>query len=284
MKPEIVQGGELPSTEEGFFTSFPNDRLEALMSASAITRAESQVILSIVRLTFGFQKEEAPISIAWLGHLTGLPRRSVSRCLASLQGKNVVSSTGYQLIDGQKVSVWKVAPPSTWKVVTTRTPPVVTARTLPSAEGSDRTDPKVVTARSDIKETKKRKEEKKRRSASADVRFEPLKEFLFSDYKRIKGMSLNPVFNGSDGKALKDMLKDLPDTHVEVLQSAWTAFLLSHDKFYRKMHGSHPVRYWASNVNAFLELASHGSQAGHSQLSTHNAKVGRDWLSRAGAE
>ena len=253
------------------------------MVAGEISRAENQVVLSIARLTFGFQKEEAPISIGLLGQLTGLPRRSISRCLASLQDKNVVSSTGYELIERQKVSVWKFAPPSTWKVVSVRSLPVVTRQTLPSAKGSDRTDPKVVTARTPIKEKKKRKEEKKR-SASADARFGPLQEFLFSDYKRIKDMSLNPVFNGSDGKALKGMLKDLPDVPIEVLQSAWTAFLLSPDKFYRKMHGSHPVRYWASNVNAFLELASNGSQAGHSRLSTHNAKVGRDWLSRAGAE
>jgi len=283
MKPEIVQAGKLPSTKEGFFTSFPNDRLEALMVASDITRAESQIVLSIIRLTFGFQKEEAPISIAWLGHLTGLRRRSVSRCLTSLKGKNVVSSTGYELIDGQKVSIWKVPPPSTWKVVTAKSLPVVTTQTLPSAEGSDRPDPKVVTARSDIKETKKKKEFKKR-SASADARSEPLKEFLFSDYKRIKDMSLNPVFDGSDGKALKGMLKDLPDVPIEVLQSAWTAFLLSQDRFYRKMHGSHPVRYWASNVNTFLELASNSPQAGHSRLSAHNTKVGQDWLSRTDAK
>jgi len=250
------------------------------MVAGDITRAESQIVLSIIRLTFGFQKKEVPISIAWLGHLTGLRRRSVSRCLVSLKGKNVVSSTGYELIEGQKVSIWKVPSPSTWKVVTAKSLPVVTTRTLPSAEGSDRTDPKVVTARSDIKEKKKRKEEKRRRSASADGRFKPLKEFLFSDYKRIKGMSLNPVFNGSDGKAVKDMLKDLPDTPTEIFQSAWTAFLLSQDGFYRKMHGSHPVRYWARNINAFLELISNGPQAGHSRLSAHNTKVGQDWLSR----
>ena len=279
MKPEIVQDGELPSREESFFTSFPNDRLEALMSASDITRAESQVILSIVRLTFGFQKDEAPISIAWLGHLTGLPRRSVSRCLASLQGKNVVSATGYQLIDGQKVSVWKVAPPSTWKVVTTRTLPSAKGSDRSDTTGSDHTDPKAVTTRSPIKETEKKKK-KETRSASADERFKPLKDFVFSEYKRIKGMSLNPVFNGSDGKALTQMLRSLPQVPPEVLKSAWTAFLLSQDKFYRKMHGSHPVRYWASNVNAFLELASNGPQAGHSRLSAHNTKVGQDWLSR----
>jgi len=128
---------------------------------------------------------------------------------------------------------------------------------------------------------KEGKEGKETRSpGSADVRFKPLKEFLFSDYQQIKGMKLNPVFNGSDGKALTQMLKSLPEVPIEVLQSAWTAFLLSPDKFYRKLHGSHPVRYWASNVNTFLELASNGSQAGHSRISAHNTKVGQDWLSR----
>ncbi len=221
MKPEIVQAGKLPSTEEGFFTSFPNDRLEALMVAGDITRSESQIVLSIIRLTLGFQKEEAPISISWLEQLTNLPRRTVTRSLVSLKEKKVVSSTGHKQIRGQKVSVWKVAPPSMWKVGTTTS--------LLGTLGRDASDLKVGTPRSPIKERKKKKEFKKG-SASADARSEPLKEFLFSDYKRIKDMSLNPVFNGSDGKALTQMLRSLPEVPTEVLQLAWTAFLLSPDK------------------------------------------------------
>ena len=134
------------------FTSFPNDCLEVLIATDDITRAECQVVLAVIRLTFGYHVQQAPISIGRLEEETGLPRRTVTRCLDSLQEKNVVSLTGYEMIEKQKVSVREVPHPSTWKVGTAKSLQVGTVQSLPSAEGRERGDQKVGTIRSPIKE------------------------------------------------------------------------------------------------------------------------------------
>lgn len=125
------------------------------MACSEITRAESQVVLSVARCTFGFHKEQAPISISWLEGLTSLPRRTVTRCMSSLQSKNVISPKGRERIKGQLVTVWKINPVSTWKVGTQTSLEVGTPQSLLNAPGRDPSGPKVGTVGSPIKERKK---------------------------------------------------------------------------------------------------------------------------------
>ncbi len=56
--------------------------------------------------------------------------------------------------------------------------------------------------------------------------------------------------NASDYKALKELLKKLPDTPLEKLEEIALSFLNSDDKFDQKQ--GHPMRFWASNINRWL--------------------------------
>jgi len=106
------------------FTNCPNEVLEALMVAGDITRAESQIILTVARFSYGFRRETAPTSITFLERSTNLPRRTVRRCLASLQEKKVLALKGKERIRGKgpKVLAWKINHPKMWQVCTVASP------------------------------------------------------------------------------------------------------------------------------------------------------------------
>ena len=185
------------------------------MASCDITRAESQVVLSIGRCTFGFHKEQAPISISWLEGLTSLPRRTVTRCMRSLQSKNVITPRGQERIKGQLVTVWKINPVSTWKVGTQASLEVGTVASLLNAPGRDPSDPKVGTARSPIKERKKE-------TTTAEAAF-LLNSRFFSKDKKLR----------VDPEAFIDAWKDArPDLDILHSLKKAEAYLLSASKKY----------------------------------------------------
>ena len=114
-------------------------------------------------------------------------------------------------------------------------------------------------------------------SETSDARHRALVDRLFETYQSETGMNLKPVFNGSDGKAIKNLLGALPDIGVEELTESWIGFLRTDDEFHRKHIGQHPVRWWASRVNAFL---SGEKKSGTSKTLRHNVRTGKAWLAR----
>ena len=76
-------------------------------------------------------------------------------------------------------------------------------------------------------------------------------DFAYETYKQDFGVTL--VLNGSDTKALKDMLirtQNLPEFGIDALRDAWLAFLRSPKSFDREQ--AHPLRYWSSSINRFM--------------------------------
>ena len=73
-------------------------------------------------------------------------------------------------------------------------------------------------------------------------------DFFFSQYKKHRGVDL--VCHDADFAQLSKLLKKLPDCKALDLCRSVKRFLTSPDKFHQGQ--SHPVRYWATNINAFL--------------------------------
>lgn len=77
------------------------------------------------------------------------------------------------------------------------------------------------------------------------------KDFLMQEYERVRGCRLVP--DSSDFVQLSSMLKKTNGAAGftdEALRASWTRMLESEDPFVLKQ--GHPIRYWASNINAFM--------------------------------
>ncbi len=152
-----------PQTADGF-TVVASKYLEELAKAN-LSGAEYQIMLAVIRKTWGWKKKRDQISYGQLSELTGLPRRSVIRAIKRLVTKRTL-------------------------VVTKRTPVIclelqkdyekwlVTKRTL--AKGSDQMD----TKSGDQMDTHKRKEKiKERKRPNLLPEALPIAEHLFARIK-----------------------------------------------------------------------------------------------------
>ena len=90
--------------------------------------------------------------------------------------------------------------------------------------------------------------ESKRPAKKTDPRFEPLKKFFHQQYEEIRGARLDT--DGSDYKALSNLLKRQPKSLLEDLQGAAVRYLKNDKPFY--VDQGHPLRFWANNINPFL--------------------------------
>ena len=80
-----------PQLEDGY-TPIANEIMEALSRVS-LGGVDSQVILAIIRKTYGYHKKADSISISQLQELTGRSRRSIINALQNLEAKNMVTIT-----------------------------------------------------------------------------------------------------------------------------------------------------------------------------------------------
>ena len=77
-----------PQVEDGF-TRIATELLEAFCHLR-LRGGEAQVLLAIVRKTYGWQKKEDWISGSQLVKLTGLPERTIYHALRSLKRRNII--------------------------------------------------------------------------------------------------------------------------------------------------------------------------------------------------
>ena len=81
----------------------------------------------------------------------------------------------------------------------------------------------------------------------SDPRHQKVVDHFFRRYKKIHGVDL--VCDSSDFSQLKKLLKQVPEAKASFLCQTIHRFLDSPDPFHQKQ--GHPLRYWASNFNAF---------------------------------
>ena len=91
-----------PQLEDGF-ARIANELLEAIC-AFDFTKREYKILIALLRQTYGFNKKTDKVSQWRLAEMTGLSRANVSRTLAELIGKQVVSvGDAYRESHGQKI-------------------------------------------------------------------------------------------------------------------------------------------------------------------------------------
>jgi phage replication O-like protein O len=62
------------------------------LTATRLPGEDMQVLMAIIRKTYGFKKKQDSIAISQLQKMTGLPRQSVCRSLKRLKERNLISS------------------------------------------------------------------------------------------------------------------------------------------------------------------------------------------------
>lgn len=77
-----------PQLENGY-TPIANELLEALFQ-SELSRCEYQIVLAIIRKTYGYHKKMAELSNSQLALMTGIDRRNVGRTIRALSEKNIL--------------------------------------------------------------------------------------------------------------------------------------------------------------------------------------------------
>lgn len=78
-----------PQTSNGF-TRLANELLEALMRVPSIGSEAFQVLMYVIRRTYGFNRTAAKISYGDISRATGLERRNAVRGMARLVEKKIV--------------------------------------------------------------------------------------------------------------------------------------------------------------------------------------------------
>jgi len=76
------------------FTKIPNSYLEAKAAYRNLTREEASVLAILERESFGFHREWAVLSLAFLELKTGMVKPSLCRALKSLLAKGVIEKRG----------------------------------------------------------------------------------------------------------------------------------------------------------------------------------------------
>lgn len=77
-----------PNMSKGF-TRVPNSILQTLMSGD-LSKNELQILSVVLRMTIGFNRESAPISLGVIQNLTGIQSSRISAALNTLSEKNLI--------------------------------------------------------------------------------------------------------------------------------------------------------------------------------------------------
>jgi len=227
-----------PQAENGHL-DIAHEVLEALIG-SRFNGSQWAVVMMVLRKTWGWNKKTDKISLSQFSESTGLPSRTITRALSSLERSKILVP---QRNPG-KMTRWSFNKDwESWQLGTQMTRVSKMTKDISGISPLS----KVATTKETL--TK----ENKRAAKKADSRFQPLKEFFHQKYEEIRGTKLDT--NVSDNKALSDLLKRQPKLSLEDLQGAGVRYLTNDEPFY--VNQAHPLRYWANNINPFLPGRKH---------------------------
>ena len=266
-----------PQVENGHL-KIANEVWEHLMQ-SRVTCSELQLCMAVIRKTWGWKTKEAEISLHDFAIMTSNSESTVARGLSKLVSINMLVRTrgGGRGIQ----SKWSFNKDwETWKTLSTVRENINSlkintvlneSQSLPTVGEINLKDERVSHSNSlksqeqlPAKTTsKEKKANRASNEAPSDPRLTPLKSFISEKFKAVRGCGM--ISDSSDWSKLSALLKSSredPAYCLEKLQTAWMAFLESEDQFHQKQ--GHPLRYWASNVNAFI---GNGARHGTHQLS-----------------
>jgi len=82
--------GDDPLIIFGEFTRIRNKVLEALICSKHLGSREIRAVLFIIRYTYGYNKEKAPLAFSQFSNALGIPRKQVPKILKSLNQKKII--------------------------------------------------------------------------------------------------------------------------------------------------------------------------------------------------
>ena len=94
---------QTPQVEKGH-TDIAHGILEALMQAK-LTGTQWDLVMAVIRKTFGWKKKEDYISLKQFQELTGRHRNLIARALTALQTRNILQQTRKPTID--RAAKWR---------------------------------------------------------------------------------------------------------------------------------------------------------------------------------
>ena len=95
-----------PQTEDGFI-QFANELMEAIIKTK-LTGREYQVFLLIIRLTYGYHKKEADISLSTIERFTGIKRSNSPKVLKALEQKHMINRNGSRTSINKHYLEWSI--------------------------------------------------------------------------------------------------------------------------------------------------------------------------------
>lgn len=100
--------GVTPQLEDGY-TRIANDLLDAIIKFD-FSKRQQKIVFAVARKTYGFGKKNDDISASQLVEITGLSRANVSRTIAELKKRNVltvdVGKYGYLIEINKNYLLW----------------------------------------------------------------------------------------------------------------------------------------------------------------------------------
>lgn len=167
-----------PQKENGY-TSIANELMEAFARTPSIGSEAFQVLMLLLRRSYGFQKKDAQMSISFIAQGTGLKRRCVCRAVERLVSKRLIVRSESTIKLNKNYDEWLVSKrtPS----VQTDTPPVSKRRT------------RVVSKRTPNKERDKETPEKETNPATTSVAEK--KPNSINEILEMFQMKINPTIN-----------------------------------------------------------------------------------------
>lgn len=136
-----------PQKENGY-TSIANELLEAFARVPSLGSEAAQVLFLVLRRSYGFQKKDAEMSIAFIAKGTGMKRTNVVRATKRLVSKRILSHKDSVITLNKNYDTWLVSKriPS----IQTDTPPVskritkVVSKRIPNKERDKETPEKEI--------------------------------------------------------------------------------------------------------------------------------------------
>ncbi len=252
---------------------------------SGMPAGELYLVMAVMRKTWGWKKKEEEISLVEFKEMTHQPERTIAHSLHSLVAKNVlIKVAGGGRGNPSKWSfnkdweTWKTVQPIAEFPTQETVQPIAEINPINSATHCRQTvqpiaefpathctvsacnslpglenEPPTTT----LKEKKaiaaeKRRTDKAKNFPHKDARTVPLKQFIVDEFKSVRGCKL--ITDNSDWTKLSTLLKttvDDPAFSLENLRSSWALFVRSDEEFHLKQ--GHPLRFWACNINAFMD-------------------------------
>lgn len=147
-----------PQKENGY-TSIANELMEAFARTPSIGSEAIQVLILLLRRSYGFQRKDAEMSISFIEQGTGMKRANAVRAVKRLVSKRILVHVGSSMSINKNYDTWVVS----------KRIPQYPIRYPPSIQ----TDTKVVSKRIPNKERIKETPDRKKQTVSKDTEAKP---------------------------------------------------------------------------------------------------------------